>query len=48
MRASVSPKLGVKASGGIRDWAAAGALIAAGANRLGCSNPASILDGMPR
>ncbi|MEI6876435.1 MAG: deoxyribose-phosphate aldolase [Spirochaetota bacterium] len=48
MRASVSPKIGVKASGGIRDWTAAGALIAAGANRLGCSNPASILDGMPR
>lgn len=48
MRASVSPRVGVKASGGIRDWAAAGALIAAGATRIGCSNPAAILDGMPR
>ena len=48
MRAAVSKRVGVKASGGIRDWALAGALIAAGANRLGCSNPAAILDGMPK
>lgn len=48
MRASVSKRVGVKASGGIRDWATAAAMIAAGATRLGCSNPAAILDGMPK
>lgn len=37
MRATVGPKVGVKASGGIRDRATALAMIEAGASRLGCS-----------
>lgn len=47
LRATVSPHVGVKASGGIRDWTFARALFAAGADRIGCSDPAAILDGMP-
>lgn len=39
--------LGVKASGGIRDWETAVAMIAAGATRLGVSAPGRILDGAP-
>lgn len=41
------PGLGVKASGGIRDWDTAVAMIAAGATRLGVSAPGAILDGAP-
>jgi len=37
MRASVSPRVGVKAAGGIRTLPQARALLAAGATRLGCS-----------
>ncbi|MGC8525083.1 MAG: deoxyribose-phosphate aldolase [Acidibrevibacterium sp.] len=37
MRRIVGPKIGVKASGGIRDLAAANAMIAAGASRIGAS-----------
>ncbi len=37
MRKTVGPDMGVKASGGIRDAAAAAAMVKAGANRLGCS-----------
>jgi len=37
LRAEVGPDFGVKASGGIRDTAAADKMIAAGANRLGTS-----------
>jgi deoxyribose-phosphate aldolase len=37
LRAEVGPDFGVKASGGIRDAAAADKMIAAGANRLGTS-----------
>ena len=37
MRECVGPEMGVKAAGGIRDLDTALALIAAGANRLGCS-----------
>ncbi len=37
MRATVGPDMGVKASGGIRDYAAAIEMIDAGANRLGVS-----------
>ncbi len=37
MRGIVGPRIGVKASGGIRTAAAANAMIAAGANRLGVS-----------
>lgn len=48
LRATVSPHVGVKASGGIRDWVFARALIAAGADRIGCSDPATILAGAPK
>ena len=37
MRKAVGKKTGVKAAGGIRDRKTALAMIAAGANRLGCS-----------
>jgi deoxyribose-phosphate aldolase len=44
MAATVGGRLGVKASGGIRTGAAARALIAAGATRLGLSGTATVLD----
>lgn len=37
MRKTVGPEMGVKASGGIRDFATAMAMIEAGANRIGAS-----------
>ena len=43
MRETVGDRLGVKASGGIRDLATAQAMIDAGASRLGCSSSAAIL-----
>ncbi len=43
MRRAVGPSMGVKAAGGIRDLAAAEALLAAGADRLGCSSGVKIL-----
>ena len=43
MRRTVGDRLGVKASGGIRDRATAEAMVAAGANRLGVSATATIL-----
>ena len=46
MRATVGPNIGVKASGGVRDAAAAEAMIAAGASRLGLSGTAAVLDGL--
>ena len=45
MRASVSPSIGVKAAGGIRDGAAARRMLAAGANRIGTSAGVAILSG---
>ena len=45
MRTAVGDRLGVKASGGIRDTATARAMVAAGASRLGCSATRAILDG---
>lgn len=45
MRAAVGPKVGVKASGGVRDLAAAEALIQAGATRLGTSSGVAIVSG---
>lgn len=47
MRAAVGDRLGVKASGGIRDWATAVAMVEAGASRLGCSATRAILDRAP-
>lgn len=46
MRKTVGPDIGVKASGGVRDAAAAEAMIEAGASRLGLSGTAAVLDGL--
>ena len=46
MRQTVGDALGVKASGGIRDLKTARAMIAAGANRLGCSAGVAIVGGL--
>jgi deoxyribose-phosphate aldolase len=46
MAATVDGRLGVKASGGIRDTATALAMIDAGATRLGCSASRAILEGL--
>jgi len=48
MRNCVGQGLGVKASGGIRDYATAAAMVAAGASRIGCSASRAILAGAPR
>jgi len=48
MRETVGDGIGVKASGGIRTTAAALAMIAAGATRIGASATREILAGMPR
>jgi deoxyribose-phosphate aldolase len=45
MRRVVGPDVGVKASGGVRDYAGALALLRAGANRLGCSSSVAIVTG---
>ncbi len=45
MRAAVGPAVGVKAAGGIRDAAAARAMIQAGADRLGTSASVAIVSG---
>jgi deoxyribose-phosphate aldolase len=45
MARTVGGRLGVKASGGIRDWTTAVAMVAAGATRLGLSGTAAVLAG---
>lgn len=45
MARTVGPRVGVKASGGIRDWTAAQAMVTAGATRLGLSGTEAILQG---
>jgi deoxyribose-phosphate aldolase len=45
MRKTVGPEMGVKASGGIRDYDSAVAMIKAGATRLGTSSGAKIVEG---
>lgn len=45
MAETVGGRLGVKASGAIRDWETAQAMVAAGATRLGLSGTRSVLDG---
>jgi len=45
MRKVVGPKMGVKASGGIRDTATARAMIEAGATRIGASSSVDIVKG---
>ncbi len=47
MRETVGPEMGVKASGAIRDASTAAAMIDAGANRLGLSGTAAVLEGFP-
>ncbi|MCB0962206.1 MAG: deoxyribose-phosphate aldolase [Acidimicrobiales bacterium] len=46
MAATVDGRLGVKASGGIRDAETAVAMVDAGATRIGCSASRAILDGL--
>ncbi|MFV0428932.1 MAG: deoxyribose-phosphate aldolase [Arachnia sp.] len=45
MARSVGGRLGIKASGGIRDWDTAVAMVEAGATRLGLSGTRAVLDG---
>lgn len=45
MRKTVGPKLGVKASGGVRTYADAKAMIEAGATRIGASASIAIVEG---
>lgn len=45
MAATVGGRLGIKASGGIRDWATAQAMVEAGATRLGLSGTRAVLEG---
>lgn len=47
MREAVGPKIGVKASGGVRDLETVRAMIEAGANRIGTSSGVAILKGLP-
>lgn len=48
MKATVGDGLQVKASGGIKDWATAEAMLKAGASRIGTSSGIIILQGAPR
>lgn len=47
MRRTVGPDMGVKASGGVRDYQTAKAMIDAGATRIGTSSAKGILAGAP-
>lgn len=47
MRQIVGPEMGIKASGGIKDWETAVAMIHAGADRLGTSSGVVIVEGAP-
>ncbi len=47
MRKTVGSEIGVKASGGIRDYVTAQKMIEAGANRLGCSSGLKIIKEIP-
>ncbi|MBZ8178068.1 deoxyribose-phosphate aldolase [Corynebacterium sp. 3HC-13] len=46
MNKAVGGRLGIKASGGIRDTATALAMIEAGATRLGCSSSRDVIEGL--
>lgn len=48
MRSAVGDAIGVKASGGIRSYNDAIAMIQAGANRIGCSASIAIINGIDR
>ncbi|MCF6092856.1 deoxyribose-phosphate aldolase [Microaerobacter geothermalis] len=45
MRRTVGPEMGVKASGGVRDYKTAKEMIEAGANRIGASSSVAIVNG---
>ena len=45
MRRTVGPDIGVKASGGVRDYNGAAAMVEAGASRIGASATIAILSG---
>ena len=45
MKQTVGDRLGIKASGGIRDWDTAVTMVEAGATRLGLSGSRAVLDG---
>jgi deoxyribose-phosphate aldolase len=47
MRATVGPEMGVKASGGVRSYETAVAMIEAGATRIGATASVSIMSGKP-
>jgi deoxyribose-phosphate aldolase len=47
MREVVGPQMGIKASGGIKDWPTALAMIEAGATRLGTSSGVQIIENAP-
>ena len=47
MRRVVGDRMGVKASGGVKDWQSAVAMLEAGASRLGTSSGVAILKGVP-
>jgi deoxyribose-phosphate aldolase len=47
MRRIVGREMGVKASGGIKDWSAAGSMIEAGADRIGTSAGVVIVESAP-
>ena len=48
MRKTVGPDMGVKASGGIKNWNDAISMIEAGANRLGVSSGVAIIESAPK
>ena len=48
IRRVLGPEMGVKASGGIKDFATASAMIAAGANRIGAGAGVAIVAGAPK
>jgi deoxyribose-phosphate aldolase len=45
MRRAVGPEMGIKAAGGIKDYADAQAMVAAGATRIGASAGIKIVQG---
>jgi deoxyribose-phosphate aldolase len=47
LRKTVGPAMGVKAAGGIRDYATAVRMVEAGASRIGASRSLEILAGAP-
>lgn len=48
MRKTVGPEMGVKAAGGVRDYASAKMMLEAGANRIGASSGKKIVESGPK